>query len=337
MRSLISIILSLLMSGSIYGQDFHLSQYFASPLSLNPAMTGVFNGDIRLAANYRNQWGGFHSFQSFVASVDGALYHNKKTGNFWGAGVMFASDIFQDSEYTASQVGLGGSYNIMLSKRPMQYLSYGVQLSMMQRQFDGALDFGTFWEEGVNYDPGVGNSTEVTFFDVSTGLLWYMVLNESTDVYAGLGVFHVTNPNQSVLSEGDDPLLRKIAAHAGAEFALSGKVSMLPTALFLLQGPSKEINGGTYLKRKLDKRNKVAIYLGAWYRLVDNEVNGIGSDAVILGTRFDVRGLNIGFSYDINVSQLRSVSNLQGGPEVSLIYVKSFERRKKGVRYCPDF
>jgi hypothetical protein len=34
-------------------QDPNFSQFFASPLTLNPALTGKFDGSFRLAGNYR--------------------------------------------------------------------------------------------------------------------------------------------------------------------------------------------------------------------------------------------------------------------------------------------
>ena len=39
-----------------HAQDIHFSQFYQSPLNLNPAMTGVMNCNHRLVANYRNQW-----------------------------------------------------------------------------------------------------------------------------------------------------------------------------------------------------------------------------------------------------------------------------------------
>lgn len=44
---------------------------FASPLTLNPAMTGLFDGTFRVAGNYRNQWPTINNaFLTKTASVD---------------------------------------------------------------------------------------------------------------------------------------------------------------------------------------------------------------------------------------------------------------------------
>ena len=40
----------------VFAQDIHFSQFANSPLNLNPAQTGLFNGDYRIMANQRSQW-----------------------------------------------------------------------------------------------------------------------------------------------------------------------------------------------------------------------------------------------------------------------------------------
>ena len=55
-------------------QDPHFSQFFASPLTLNPALTGKFDGVVRVAGNYRNQWPAFNNvYTTYTASVDFAI------------------------------------------------------------------------------------------------------------------------------------------------------------------------------------------------------------------------------------------------------------------------
>ena len=39
-----------------FSQDIHYSQFYSSPLTLNPALTGVNDCTYRIAAMYRNQW-----------------------------------------------------------------------------------------------------------------------------------------------------------------------------------------------------------------------------------------------------------------------------------------
>lgn len=37
-------------------QDKHFTQFYASPLTLNPALTGAMDGSYRIGAIYRDQW-----------------------------------------------------------------------------------------------------------------------------------------------------------------------------------------------------------------------------------------------------------------------------------------
>ncbi len=53
---LLNIAIGLLLGvSSVNAQDIHFSQFFASPLNLNPATTGVLSCDMRFSAIYRNQ------------------------------------------------------------------------------------------------------------------------------------------------------------------------------------------------------------------------------------------------------------------------------------------
>ena len=75
-------------------QDPGFSQFFASPLSLNPALTGKFNGVVRIAGNYRNQWPSINNaFITSTVSVDAPILRNKLPENdTWGIGLMAMTD-----------------------------------------------------------------------------------------------------------------------------------------------------------------------------------------------------------------------------------------------------
>jgi len=54
-----------------YAQDINFSQFQEIPILRNPALTGVFNGDIRFVAGYRNQWLTVPvNFNTMAASVE---------------------------------------------------------------------------------------------------------------------------------------------------------------------------------------------------------------------------------------------------------------------------
>ena len=47
-------------------QDQHFTQFFASPLTLNPALTGTFDGKYRVAFIYRDQ----EPYKTFAGAID---------------------------------------------------------------------------------------------------------------------------------------------------------------------------------------------------------------------------------------------------------------------------
>ena len=93
-------VLLAMLSVEAWGQDLHFSQYYNTPLLVNPANTG-FNPDFdfRAGVNYRNQW----------ASV-GSPY---KTTSAWGDVKLLGNRIGQFNRYhwngiagVSSDVGL---------------------------------------------------------------------------------------------------------------------------------------------------------------------------------------------------------------------------------------
>lgn len=113
MRRIIQLIL-FLVPLSVFTQDIHFSQFYMSPLNLNPALTGVMNCKMRFVANYRNQWAPVlksKSFNTFNMSFDqkipvGRYDYFGFGGTFWGdkAGSLDFSTIqFKLSGLTANE------------------------------------------------------------------------------------------------------------------------------------------------------------------------------------------------------------------------------------------
>src|SRR5204862_4936964 len=101
----------LLMSGikPASCQDAHFSQWLNTPLTLNPAMTGVFNGKFRFSNDYRSQWSGItKAYSDIHVSADlpvaKALLRN---GQFFGVGFLLmqtrsGSDLFRQTIFQGS-------------------------------------------------------------------------------------------------------------------------------------------------------------------------------------------------------------------------------------------
>src|SRR5215217_2475995 len=93
----IVLIILLTISSYCYGQDPSFSQFFSSPLNINPALTANINADWRLISNIRNQWLGPASPYvtgtiSFDSKVFARRIANMSQNNFFGIGAMLMYD-----------------------------------------------------------------------------------------------------------------------------------------------------------------------------------------------------------------------------------------------------
>ena len=91
---------------AVFAQDLHFSQFQASPLNHNPALTGIFNGDKRFSASYRNQWFSVPvDYLTFSGSYD-MKFRPDGARSFWSAGAVFNYDRAGDSKLATAYLGL---------------------------------------------------------------------------------------------------------------------------------------------------------------------------------------------------------------------------------------
>ena len=223
-------------------------------------------------------------------------------------------------------------------------LRWGNQIQTGLASGQDPVDFTTnpSGEEGNFYDDNF------LFADIGAGLLWFSVFDENNNLYVGGAFHHLNQANQSFFfndpgalndnSRQEEFLYSRWTVHAGGEFEMTNRIGLVPGVIFMKQGPSLQINSGTSLKFKLGSSNarvQQAFHLGAWVRISNKVNSGVLTDAAILSTRFDYNQFSIGFSYDINISDLRPATNGNGSFEFALIY-KFCGLDRRGV-YCPNF
>src|ERR1700748_3390670 len=99
-------------------QDPGFSQFYASPLTLNPALTGKFNGVVRVAGNYRNQWPAINNaFITSTISVDAPIMTNKLPDNdTWGIGLMAMTDKTASGVLNSNFVSFSTAYHKSLDE-----------------------------------------------------------------------------------------------------------------------------------------------------------------------------------------------------------------------------
>lgn len=331
----------LLVSFAVKAQDIHFSHIHASPTVMNPAMTGLFDGDLRLIGNFRSQWNNFtKGYKTFAASADTKLFQVGKH-DFVGAGIQAYKDVAGDLEFTTSYGALSFSLLKSLDARGKNFISFGLQ--------------GAYMNNSVNYNNVIafdeepliqaGAPDRINFWDVSVGVGWFWAFNRTDMLYLGLSWAHINEPRVSFFEYNQDETniqkYRNLLIHGGAEIQIGDDNYLKPNFVYKDQGPHKEILVGSFWKyQKLRSKTKhpVSLYFGGWVRwYLEQDIRG--TDAVILAVRLDYRKTYITFSFDANVSSLRRVSAGNGGPELSVIKIFSYEkeRRRNKKVVCPAF
>ncbi len=346
LKQLLFIFLAAFCSLTLSAQDIHFSQFYNSPLNLNPALTGVMNCNIRLVGNFRNQWSSVlksNAYNTYSVSYDQRIPSGRS--DYFGVGGTFWGDKAGQTEFATLQGRLSLSYSKKMGgyRRKAHYLVMGADAGLSQRSINFLnAQYGTQHNGEGQYDPTLPtyenfDRDNFLFADLAAGLLWFSVLDEDNNFYFGAAYNHLNRANQSFDSEEFQPLYSKFTFHAGGEFLVTERLALKPGLIVLMQGKSFELNGGLSAKFKLGGNRRVyqAFQLGAWLRLANRLEEGIHSDAFIVSAHFDYEEFTIGFSYDINISDLRPASNSNGAFEFALIY-KICGPEKRNV-YCPNF
>lgn len=336
-------ILSILFVCLIKAQDIHFSQIHASPIFLNPAMTGVFNEELRLIANYRNQWAtATGNFNTISASLDGKLFSMGKHASM-NFGVQAFTDAAGDLNYRQTNIQIPLSANLQfgsIRSKNKHLLSLGIQNGFIHQTADLTKI------EAFDNEPLIGSlfSTNKLLYDVSFGAVWTTLLNKKHSFYLGYSQYHINTPKINTTSNNNDYLHMKFITIGGAEIMMKNeKYAFLPSYINMIQGPHREVTIGTFFKQYVGQNKKYedrnAFYYGLWARWYANKNFNSGFDALIATFRYDYKKLSVALSYDFTISKLTVANKAQGGLELSLIYLVDIKTKKRPnkVVICPKF
>lgn len=346
-KSLLIGFLLILGAAGVTAQDIHFSQFYLSPLNLNPAMTGVMNCNVRLVANYRNQWSSVlrsNAYNTYSVSYDQRFPVGHY--DYFGIGGTFWGDRAGEADFSTLTGKLSLSYSKKMGgdRNSGNYLVVGAEGGVAQRSLDFLkLRWGTQHDGLGHFDENLDpmedgfDRDNFIFADLAAGLLWFMVFDDHNNLYLGGAYNHLNRSNQSFSSNSTDLLYSRYTFHAGGEFLMGSRLSLLPGVIVMSQGPSFQVNAGTSFRFLLSKGRDSyqAFQVGLWSRISNKIQTGVLNDAAIISTRFDYDSFSIGFSYDINVSPLKAASKSHGGFEFAMVY-KICGPVRRGV-YCPNF
>jgi len=329
-----------LMKNKCSAQDIHFSQFSETPLLRNPALAGIFSGDLRIQGVYRTQWNSVtvpYQTSSINAEYKIPVGH---ADDFLTLGGAILYDKAGTIALTATHVSPVLNYHKSLSAERNMYLSAGFTAGIVQRKFDWSKMTTNSQYNGTAYDPALGNgepflNNNYLYFDGSAGLSFNTQIGENVDnnIFIGAAYHHFNkSAKMSFFNSPDVELIPKIVFSAGVKMSVNDYAYVTFHGDYSKQGPSREIISGLLYSLKLDDpaRPHYVISGGGFLRW---------KDAFIPVIKIEVSPLTFALSYDVNVSQLKAASQSQGGFELSISYQRFVDRNNSSreTLRCPRF
>ena len=333
--SAILFILVFSADNKLVGQDFHYSQFYNAPFTVNPALTGIFNGDERVVGSIRDQWRSIDvPWFNFSLGYDRKFYPRKSNKGFFGAGASFNYDTQGDSKLQLSNINLSGSYTRVLNKTNL--IGIGGMIGFASRAFNpDNLTWDRQWDPAT-FTLGTGSSGEnfefqrFSFLETSLGLnyRWQKTARRKLDI--GIAGYHLTTPSSRFYAgtiEESLPIRFSISGIFSRE--LTDKLDLQLDALYQRQDVYNEFVGGGYLNFYLNQNRgkEFQFRAGLGYRT---------RQAIFPKIGLEFNNLFVAASYDIYINDT-SRDHGGGGPELHIRYIIKHVKPLGKFKVCPIY
>jgi len=322
------------LSVTVSAQDPHFSQFFASPLTLNPALTGKFSGTYRVAGNYRNQWPEIsNAYTTATASFDFHIMQDRIASNdTWGVGFMGYNDKSSNGAVNFNYAGISMAYHKGLDEEGFQQLGAGFQVTYANMLINTTnLNFAdqltTAGFTNVTSEVFDNSTLKTKYIDVNAGVLYNGSTSDRNNFYLGISMYHLNRPQQQ-FTGATFALQPRTTIHGGGYFPLGTNSTIHISALHMMQGGASQtvIGGALQLIADPEAEKPSSFYFGSWIRF---------NDAIIPYVGLEFGDFRLGATYDYNYSSLKTASQNRGGIELSLIYTRK-PTTERPVN-CPKF
>jgi len=304
-------------SGSIFSQDIHFSQFYNLPMLVNPASTGSFDGDWQASLGYRNQWKSIaQPYRTLAGSYERQFYINN---HHISGGLYILNDNSGNIALKSNQFFVSGAYHRTINNHQ---LNGGVQVGYVHKviDFDDITFPGQYDPTSGTFNPslpsGVEDGDQLSFLDVNFGLTWQKKIGRFMPE-AGFSLYHLNSPKESFYNE-DVHLPMKMAFQGSIKYDITSNLYLTPRLLLLNQEKAKDYIIGTNAGISLTPNSTGVREVSAGFFARNTLANN--TDAVIVMASAVVRNIQIGISYDLNISSLKTYSNSRGAFEITLIY-----------------
>ena len=327
-------VLLAMLSVEAWGQDLHFSQYYNTPLLVNPANTG-FNPDFdfRAGVNYRNQWASVGSpYKTTSAWGDVKLLGNRIENGWIGLGGMLWKDQAGSGSLTGTTGMLSLAYHQMLGYNSL--LSGGFSVGYTQKRIDVTkLTFDDQWN-GIFFDANIPSfepftTNQVSYVDLQAGINYAYFASENFYFNTGVSVMHINTPRESFFdaSVSNNEISRRYNFFINASVKVVDTWILNPNIYVSMVGNSREILAGINANRDLGDNGARQLIMGVYYR---------NNDAVIPLFGYQINDLKMTFNYDATISSLSKSNLTRGAYEISIVKSGIFPSSQGRQTRCPS-
>ena len=344
-RTYVLVVVLLFLGSALSGQDRHFSQFYASPLTMNPALAGAIPGKVRVAGIYRDQWRPalVRPFTTFSTALDFRFRVPRASAyrDAIGVGLVFYKDEVRNFDFTNNEINLSFAYHKALDFRNTQFLSAAFQGGIAQRNINfNNLTFQDQFNQKDGYTFATAENfpgNNIAFADLAAGINYSWVFKKNSLFQIGGAIHHITQPRISFFPEsegGDSQLYRRYQVNVSFILPIADKLYISPRAHYIRQGQHQEWNTGANLRMLVNDFSGVALHTGLWGNLVTdiNQAIALESATVFLGVEY--AGILLGMSYDAGISEINTLGYRRGAFELSLGYIGDYEDE---IVQCPTF
>lgn len=330
------LLLLLLTSGifvtKIQAQDPVFSQFYSSPLSVNPALAGNGNSDWRIVGNQRAQWisSGIEPLTTTSLSFDGKLFKQKANeNNYMGAGLFLLQDRGMSGAYKSTSVNMIVSSHVSLDENNTNGLSIGLggnysttYIDFSQLTFSDQLTSSGFNRTLPTNEISLSNVKP--YFSVFAGVT-YNYSTENSDFDFGIAGYRFVKTNRSALNDPNQLDPARYNVHAGFQTYLSDRLVLNSNALYIFESNWHSYTAGLNLGHILDEQEYPTVFnTGLWLK---------DGTTIIPYLGLSYKNLQGGITYDVNIASSNSSLNSLKTFEFSLI-LRSPNKREHVIP-CP--
>lgn len=333
---------------TIQAQDIHFTQNASTPLYVNPALTGLYNGDFRITADYRSQWASLSTgagYRTTTLSADAKMVKGVTDGAWVSTGILLYNDQAGALTYKTNSVDIAVAYNSPMGDGA-SFVSFGGMFGIANRSIDlSQSQFGSQYD-GFGYDADIVSGETIgtegfNHLNVSGGAMYYYLKSSRNYGFLGGAAYNLVSAEYSFLDNQDVSLPMRLSLQAGGSVSIARSLDIVPSIYYMSQRKDMKTDIGTLFRFVFYENRQVknfrAFNIGPYVRLAKHFDKAVALDAMMLVLKVDYDDISIGLSYDFNISDLNNATNGKGGPEVSLIYSPKIRSSQLSPVSCPRF